>query len=504
MTQNAHSLPGQPTSLWLGTTPGTSFPSLQNDITTDVAIVGGGMVGLTAATLLKAEGKRVVVLDASRIVKGVTGHTTAKITSQHTLIYDYLVRWFGEEKARLYGIANETAIDQIEALVREKQIDCDFLRTEAYTYTLHEDERDLFESEAEMASRLGLPAHFVTETPLPYPVMAAVRFDNQAQFHPRKYLLALAQEIPGDGSEIFENTRALDVNEGDPCTVATEHGTVTAKHVIVASHFPLDDKLLYANRMQTFRSYVLALRTAGPMPRGMFISTEPTYSVRNHQMNDGELLLVGGEGHKTGEGDDTAARYRRLEEWARKHFDVLSVEYRWSTQDNQTLDRIPYIGRYSPTSTSRFVATGFAGWGMAHSTVAGILLRDLIMDRENPWEEVYNPHRVNIASLPDFVKHSAGITRHFVGDRVKTSDPDSVSRGEGKIVRTSEGVAAMYRAEDGTVTALSPACTHMGCYVRWNPGEKSWDCPCHGSRFDTDGKVLHGPAVDDLKPMDMP
>ncbi|MBK9053696.1 MAG: FAD-binding oxidoreductase [Chloroflexi bacterium] len=253
MFNNYDSLPGKATSLWLATTTEPNFPSLQSGLMVDVIIIGGGLVGLTAATLLKAEGKTVAVLEANRIVQGVTGYTTAKVTSLHSLIYDYLMGHFGEEKARAYANANQAAIEQIADLVHERQIDCDFTRTEAYTYTESDDEIDLLRDEVAAALKLGLPATFVTETPLPFPVKAAVRFDHQAQFHPRKYLLALAQQIPGEGSFIFEETRVVKLDEGEPCVVTTEQGTIAAQAVIIASHFPFDDKVLYASRLQQHR-----------------------------------------------------------------------------------------------------------------------------------------------------------------------------------------------------------------------------------------------------------
>jgi glycine/D-amino acid oxidase-like deaminating enzyme/nitrite reductase/ring-hydroxylating ferredoxin subunit len=499
MPNNYHSLPGKPISLWLDTTPETDFPSLENSLIVDVAIIGGGLAGLTAATLLKAQGKTVAVLDATRIVHGVTGYTTAKITSLHTLIYDYLIRHLGEEKARAYADANQAAIEQIARLVQEKQIDCDFIRTEAYTYTESRNQIDQIRTEVNAALQLGLPASFTDNTPLPFPVKAAARFDNQAQFHPRKYLLALAQEIPGEGSYIFEDTRVIDLSEDELCQITTERGTISAQDVIIASHFPFNDKTLYASRLHPFRSYVLGVRIEGSVPRGMFISTDPAHSLRSHPLEDGELLLVGGEKHTAGQGGDTVARYQRLEQWVRARFAVKSVEYRWSTQDNRTVDRVPYIGRSTPVSKHVYVATGFGGWGMSNSTVAGMLLSDLILGRANPWSQVYDPNRLNLESVPGFVKQTADIVRHFVSDRMPDEGAGSIEPGEGKVVNTAEGNIALYKSEDGTLTTLSPVCTHMGCVVHWNPAEKSWDCPCHGSRFAADGKVIHGPAIAHLE-----
>jgi glycine/D-amino acid oxidase-like deaminating enzyme/nitrite reductase/ring-hydroxylating ferredoxin subunit len=502
MTSTYASLPGKANSLWLDTTANTDFPILQSGETVDVAIIGGGIVGLTAATLLKAEGKTVAVIDANRIVHGVTGHTTAKITSLHTLIYDYLITHFGIEKAQAYADANQAAIEQIATLVNDKQIECDFIRTEAYTYTESDKETEQIKAEVKSATSLGLPATFLTQTPLPFSVKAAVRFDNQAQFHPRKYLLALAQEIPGDGSFLFENSRAVDITGNGLCVITTEHGDISARDVIIASHFPFNDKALYASRLNSHRSYVLAVRTADAVAPGMFISPEPTHSLRRYPTPNDNMLLVGGEGHITGQGGDTIARYKNLEQWAREHFDVKSVEYRWSTQDNRTSDRVPYIGLASPSAKHVYVATGFGGWGMTNGTAAGMLLRDLILETDNPWSEVYDPNRLNLIAIPDVVKHTADIAKHFVGDRLQNDGPNDLSPGEGKIVDTANGNAAMYKDDNGVITALSPVCTHMGCFVQWNAAEKSWDCPCHGSRFSTSGTVIHGPAIKCLEKLE--
>jgi glycine/D-amino acid oxidase-like deaminating enzyme/nitrite reductase/ring-hydroxylating ferredoxin subunit len=491
-------LPGKPTSLWLDTTPRTAFPPLPEGACVDVAILGGGIAGLTAATLLKQAGKTVAVIEAGRILEGVTGYTTAKVTSLHTLIYDRLIQAFGEEKARLYGEANQAAIAHIAATVRAGGIDCDFLRTEAYTFAETAAEAEKVRTEVEAARRLGLPASLVFETPLPFPVTAAIRFENQARFHPRKYLLALANGIPGDGSHIFEGTRVLDYSDGDPCEITTERGTLRGREVIVASHFPLADHSVYSARLSPHRSYVLGVRLDGPAPPGMFIATDSSHSLRSHPGPEGEVWMVGGEGHRTGEGGDTIARYRRLEEWARANFPVRSIEYRWSTQDNQTVDGIPYVGRATPIAKHVYVATGFGGWGMTNGTVSGMLLCDLLLGRENPWADVYDPNRLPLKSVGTLLSQNAEAVAHLVGDRLKPGAETDLRPGEGAILESNSGKVAVYTDDAGVSHRLSPICTHVGCTVAWNPAEKSWDCPCHGSRFSTDGAVIHGPAVNPL------
>lgn len=496
MSSLDQTLPGQAASLWLATTPETGFPPLQGGLAVDVAIVGGGLAGLTAATLLKAAGKTVAVLEAGRIVQDVTGHTTAKLTSLHTLIYDHLLRHFGKAKARAYGEAQQAAIELVASLVAERQIDCDFTRTEAYTYTDSAAAVGQIGAEAQAAIELGLPANYVEFTPLPFPVMAAVRFERQARFHPRKYLLALAAGLPGDGCHVFERTRVLEVRQGEPCTLVTEQGSLAARDVVVATHFPFDDKAFFASRLQTHRAYVLAARLAAPVPPGMFIDAAESFSLRSQPVADGELALITGEGHRVGEGGDTRACYQRLEILARNRLPITSVEYRWSTQDNFTPDRVPYIGRFTPRAEHLYVATGFGGWGMSNGTVAGMLLRDLILGRDNPWAEVFDPNRLNFASVPDFVKQNVKVAAHFVADRLPHGESEALAPGEGKVLH---GSVAHYRDEAGQIHRLSAVCSHMGCIVHWNAAEKSWDCPCHGSRFGIDGRVIHGPAIHPLE-----
>ena len=499
-------LPGKPVSLWIATTPDTEFPAQQGDVTVDVAILGGGITGIACAHLLKQGGASVAVVEAGRIVKSVTGNTTAKITSLHSLIYDHLTKNFGQEKAQMYADAQQAAIEKIASIVAEYEIDCDFLRANAYTYTESEEELEQITAEVEAATKLGLPASYVEETALPFRIKGAVQFANQAQFHPRKYLLELVKLIPGGSSHVFEQTRALDVEQDEHvCRVRTDKGTITAKDVILATHFPFYDHAMYFARMFPGRSYVLGCRLNGPVPEGMYVSPGfPHHSIRNNPYEDGRILMVGGEHHKTGQGGDTEERYKRLETWARSRFDVRSIEYRWSTQDNNTVDKVPYIGKSTPTSDHVWVATGFGGWGMTNSHVAAMILSDRILGRENPWAEVFDPNRFKpVTSAKDFVVENVDVAKHFFGDRLSASDIDSageLAKGAGEVVDWKGEKLAVYKDESGAVQAVSAVCTHLGCLVSWNGAEKSWDCPCHGSRFNYDGHVIQGPANKDLEP----
>jgi glycine/D-amino acid oxidase-like deaminating enzyme/nitrite reductase/ring-hydroxylating ferredoxin subunit len=487
-------------SLWIDTTEDAGFPPLDRPLSVDVAVLGGGIVGIGTALLLKRAGLTVAVVEAERVGTGVTGHTTAKLSSLHGLTYDGLCSSFGDDGARAYGAANQAGIEQIAQWVEEEGIDCDFRRKPNYTYASSRDMLGDIEKEVAAAQRVGLPASYTEETDLPYPVAGAIRFDDQAEFHPRRFLLALAALIPGEGSHVFEHTRATGVDDGKPCRVETTGAPLTAGAVVVATHFPMLDRGAYFARIHPERSYALGIRVRGETPQGMYISAEePTRSIRSHPLPDGEILIVGGEGHKTGQGGDTAERYRALERFAREHWDVESVEYQWASQDNESIDHVPYVGKLAPISRRIYTATGFKKWGLAQGVAAGMVLEDLILGRSNPWAKLYDPARMKpLASAKDFVTENANVAKRFVGDRLTKRggrDAEDLSPGEGDIVQLNGEKVAAFRDEEGVLHAVSTVCTHMGCQLNWNSGDRSWDCPCHGSRFAPDGEILHGPAV---------
>lgn len=492
-------------SFWIDTGPTLPpRPRLEGDVAAEVAVLGGGIAGVTTALLLAEAGTGVVLLEAGRLGGGVTGHTTAKVTSQHGMIYSRLRSRFGPEVAQAYGRANEAALAWVAERVERHGIACDFRRQAAYLYGSDGSVRGKLEEEAEAAIAAGLPASLVEEVPLPYPVEAAVRFDDQAEFHVRKYLPALAERLEAAGGRIFEQTRALGVDAGSPCAVSTTAGRLTAERVVVATHYPFLDRSLAFARVHSHRSYVIACEVEGAPPPGMHISADsPTRSIRAAPLDGREILLVGGEGHKAGEGGDTEERYRRLEEFGRRHWKVRSLDYRWSTQDNTTIDGIPYIGRLTPRSDRIFMATGFAKWGMTGGTVAGLLLSDLLLGRDNPWAPTFDPNRrPPLAGGLKLLEENARVGFHFFGDRLRkrgTRPIEDLAPGEGDIVRHEGEKVAGHRRDDGTLVAVSSRCTHLGCQLNWNSAERSWDCPCHGSRFTPEGKILQGPAVRELE-----
>ena len=474
-----------------------------------MVVLGGGIAGVTASYLLAQEGADVVLVEAGRIGGGTTGHTTAKVSSLHGMAYARLRSRFGADGAAHYGAANEEALGWITATAEAEGIECDLRERSAYTYTLQERRVDELEREAEAAAAAGVPASLVHETPLPFPVAAAVRAERQAEFHPVAWLAGLASAAERLGARIHEGTRATGVDEGRPCVVQTDHGDLQADRVIVATHYPFLDRGLFFARLAAQRSYALAMRIAGAAPDGMFLSADsPTRSLRAHPAPDGgETLIVGGEGHHVGRVAATEARYETLETWAREHFDVLDIGHRWSAQDPAPADGVPYVGGLRPFGDRVLVATGFNKWGMTNGTAAARMLADRIAGRPNPHASLFDSNRVDPrAAGPTLVKENASVALHFVGDRLaRAGDPQDLALGEGAIVKLDGRRTAAYRDEAGVLHALSPTCTHLGCELRFNDAERSWDCPCHGSRFDAeDGRVLEGPAVAGLERRGVP
>jgi glycine/D-amino acid oxidase-like deaminating enzyme/nitrite reductase/ring-hydroxylating ferredoxin subunit len=496
-------------SYWVASTPETAYPELSSTVEVDVAVVGAGITGVTAAVLLKRAGKRVALLDSKRIVCGATGYTTAKVTSGHGAAYGKLTDAFGEEGARTYAESNQAAIERIEELGPGAGIDCDFERKDNYVFAQSPEERTQLEQEAEVMRRLGLPASFVTETPLPFEVAGAVRLENQAQFHPRKYLLGLAETIPGDGSHVFENTRARFVNQGEPCVVETDRGNIRAAEVVVATHMPFMDRGLFFAKAHPHRSYAVAAPIdPARAPDGMFINAgTPTRSVRTIRDGDRLLIQAGGQGHKPGLAGDEPERYEALEAFLGEHWpDAGPVEYRWSTQDYMSADRVPYVGRLTRRSKHVYTATGYSKWGMTAGTVAAELIADGILGRESPWAELYDSKRLDLrASAGKLVKENASVGLRFFAQRLSRGEkrrPEDLANGEGALLRLGGLKRAVYKDDDGAVHVLSPVCRHLWCYVEWNAAERSWDCPCHGSRYTGDGRAIQGPTVQDLRRID--
>ncbi|MEU4311081.1 FAD-dependent oxidoreductase [Nocardia sp. NPDC024068] len=501
---------GVPESYWMQSTEQTSYPRVTGDIDADVAVIGGGIAGLCCAWEIAGTGRSVTVLEADRIVSGTTGYTTAKVSAQHTLVYDSLRSSFDAETAGMYARSQQDAVEHLVRTAADLGIDCELERAPAYTYVTAPEGVDQIRAEAAAATEAGLSASLVTETGLPFEVAAAIRVEGQVQFHPRRYLLALAAELTRRGGRIFERTRVLGLDEGDPCRLSTEDGaTVRARDVVIATHYPVFDRALLFTRLQPRRE----LAVAGPLsadadPSGMYITPEEnTRSVRTAPYRDGRrLLIVTGEHLRPGTAS-TVDRFDRLATWAREHFPVDSIDYHWGAQDNTTSDDLPYIGRFHPGARHVYVSTGFGGWGMTHGIAGGRILAAELAGDPLPWARIYDPRRLHpVVESGSLLKSGLDVGRHLIGDRLAPStfrdSSDDLAPGSGAVMRRSGQRCAVYRDEAGRLHTVSAVCTHLGCLVAFNDAETSWDCPCHGSRFDIDGKVLEGPATTPLRPVE--
>jgi glycine/D-amino acid oxidase-like deaminating enzyme/nitrite reductase/ring-hydroxylating ferredoxin subunit len=488
-------------SLWVSTTPEPSYPALDRDIETDVIVVGSGIVGLSTARVLAGRGLKVVVIEARQICHGATGYTTAKLTSLHSTIYSKLSKAWGDETAAVYAAANQAAIAKVRELAAVDRIECDLREASAFTYAESSDHLPEIEAEVDAARRAGLDASFVTDTELPYEIQGAVRLDGQAQFHPRRYCLGLAGAVVEAGGLIFENSPALSL-DSDSASVSTDRATAKATAVVVATQIPFVNSSGHFARMTPSRSYALALRPATEAIDGMYISVDqPTRSIRS--TGDG-YLIVGGEGHPVGEDPDTTRRYEALEQWSHERFPGASIDFRWSAQDYRSSDGLPFIGRLRLGASHVFVATGFAKWGMTNGTVAAMIISDLIADLPNDWADTFDSTRIAVAQgLAGVVTANLEAAKHFVGDRIASRDrieAADLRPGSGGVVSLNGEKVAAYRDDGGQIHAVSAVCTHLACQVSFNTAERSWDCPCHGSRFDVEGRVLAGPAVKALAP----
>ncbi|MGH3937210.1 MAG: FAD-dependent oxidoreductase [Pseudonocardiaceae bacterium] len=492
-------------SLWLEAMPGYGYPSLAGDQTVDVAVLGGGITGLTAALLLALRGARVAVVEADRVGGGVTGNNTAKITALQSTIYSTVQRAHGRQAAADYAGGSMAAVHRVATLVDQEGIECDLRRRPALTLAMDNSELPAVQGEAEAAAAAGLPVSWADKVDLPLPVAGAVQLDDQIALHPVRYAHGLAEAIRRTGSEVYEGTRATGLHEGVPCRVVTTGGTVSAGHVIVATHYPIFDRGGYFARLEAVRSYCVAAAVRDPLPTGMSINAgSPTRSLNTY----GDRLIVGGESHPTGARGVDESCYRRLEDFARAHWDVTEISHRWSAQDASSYDQLPVIGRYTPFSSGVYVASGFMKWGLTGGTMAAAILADLISGREpEPWAGRFRPQRLSPRSAPRFVKMNAKTAVDLVVDRItpaEVSSPAEVPAGEARVVRAGRGKIGAFREPDGTLHAVSLRCTHLGCLLRFNGAERSWDCPCHGSRFAVDGSVLEGPAVTPLRRHQLP
>ncbi|WP_229683171.1 FAD-dependent oxidoreductase [Virgibacillus oceani] len=502
-------LPDSTESYWIDSTDVPTFPQLDENISVDAVIVGGGITGITSAYLLANQGRKVALLEADRVLNGTTGHTTAKITAQHDLIYDELITNMGKSKARLYYEANMEALTFIKKTIDKLQIKCDFSEQDAYMYATTEEYKLKIEKEAEAYKTLNIDGELTDTIPLDIlEIRNALIMRKQGQFHPLKYLSTLVQQIKEKGGLIFENTTAVNVETGEHTTVLTRDGfRVTAKHVLACSHFPFYEGVgLYSTRMYADRSYVLAAKTKKKLPDGVFISAgKPKRSLRSVTINGEEMVLIVGESHKTGQGIDTMKHYEALEDFGQQVLGLESIEYRWSAQDLTTLDKVPYIGAITSGDSNVLIATGYRKWGMSNGTAAALLLSDIVLGKKNNFEQLFTPTRPQATqSLKNFFVQNANVASHLIKGKLELSniDPKTLSNDQAAITTVKGERKGAYRDTNGELHIVDTTCTHVGCEVEWNSGDRTWDCPCHGSRFSFTGDVIEGPAEKPLQKYD--
>lgn len=499
---------GASTSIWMATASVPEFPPLAADLTADVCVIGAGIAGLTSAYLLSRQGRKVVVIDALGIGAGETGRTTAHFFPPDEWYTD-IESAFGKDKARLVADSFSAATDLVESIIQKEGIDCEFERLDGYLYALPGNGFKKLDKERDAAQRAGVDVELLARVPgLVFDTGACVRYKHLAQFHPLKYLSGLAQAIVRDGGAIYGGTRAVDIDGDNQLQVVrTRGGAITAGAVVVATNTPFNDRVVMHTKQAAYRTYVVGMRVPkGSVPRILLWDTgDPYYYVRLETPDpsaDEEILVVGGADHKVGQDDHPEHRYDEIERWVREHFPMAqAVAYRWSGEIMEPSDGPAYLGRNPLDEKNVYVITGDSGNGMTHCTIGAMIISDLVAGRDSPWSSIYDPARKVTHGITDFVSEQANTLSQYK-DWVTGGELDSareIAAGEGAIVRDGTRKLAVFRDEQGELHALSATCTHLGCIVHWNSAERSWDCPCHGSRFDTEGEVLHGPAASALE-----
>jgi glycine/D-amino acid oxidase-like deaminating enzyme/nitrite reductase/ring-hydroxylating ferredoxin subunit len=505
-------------SVWAATAKMPSYPALHENIHADVCIVGAGIAGLTTAYLLTQAQKSVVVLDDGPLAGGMTEVTTAHLTCAIDDRYDEIERLHGEQGARLAAESHAAAINRIESIARLEHIDCEFERLDGYLFLPPGESQDVLDRELAAAHRAGLTGvERVSRVPWPdFDTGPCLRFPNQGQFHPLEYLAGLARAIERGGGRLFTKSHADQIQGGSPARIKVGHNVVTADAVVVATNVPINDLVAIHTKQAPYMTYVIGARVPhGSVPKALYWDTgevsrhsrpAPYHYIRLERMGNGnggghDLLIVGGEDHKSGQASDTLERHARLEDWARERFPMMEeIEFVWGGQVMETIDGLAFIGRNPLDADNVFVATGDSGMGMTHGTIAGMLLTDLIHGRQNPWASLYDPSRKTLLAAGTFAREALNTASQYAswltgGDVTNVGE---IPKDSGAVVRRGLSKAAVYRDEDGILHERSAVCPHLGCIVQWNPAEKTWDCPCHGSRFNKLGQPINGPANTEL------
>ena len=495
-------------SLWISGTKKTNYQTLEKDEKADVCVIGGGIVGAITAYLLTKKGLNVIVLEKDKLCMGVTANSTAKLTSQHGLFYKYLYDEYGADFAKLYLESNENGIKLAEEIIQNENIDCDFEKKDSYVFATTITELEKVKKELNTLNKLGFDAEYVEKIEIPADnVLGAIKFKNQAQFNARKYTLQLFEKTSNLGAKIYENSKVEKIEKmGETYSISVGKNEVTAKYVVIATHYPIKNfPGVYFSKIYQDKTYVIAVDIGENKKTidGMFIqSCEPVISFRTAKYNEKELLIVAGSGHKTGQPNSKIEdNFINLENYIKKYYPNSKIMFKWSTEDCITLDKIPYIGKFSNLLSNMYVATGFKKWGMSTSHVAGKIITDLILNNKNKYADIYKATRLNpiknIKELGNMIKES---TNSLVLNKLKPINTEfkDIKLGEGGIVEIDGEKVGIYKRQDGEIFAVKPYCGHLGCLISWNNLEKTWDCPCHGSRYDYMGNIITEPTVKGL------
>lgn len=495
-------------SYWIESTKDleNNYPKLENNLETEVCIVGAGLVGILTAYYLSKNGKKVIILEKDRVCSKTSGNTTAKITSGHGLFYKYLIDSEGKKFAKKYYEANEHAINNYKNIIEKENIDCDFEYQNSYIFTEKEEELTKIKDEVESLHLIGADAEFTTKTDLPFSIKGAIKFKNQAQFNSRKFAIQLLDKMIKEGNvKIFESSKVIDIKKDDGFyNILTKENIVKAKYVVQACRYPIINAPgFYFFKMYQSKSHGIAIDADTDFFEGMYINSElPTKSFRTIKDGDKRLLAIVGQDYKTGSEIDYANIEVQLEKIAKDMYPNCKIKYRWSAEDCISLDKIPYIGEFSKFMPNVFVATGFKKWGMTTSLVAANIICDKILEIKNEYEDIFKATRTepikNIKEVENMLKQT---TKSLIIDKLEIPKEklEEIKNGEGKIIVVDGKKVGIYVDEHGKVFKVNPVCSHLGCELIWNSLEKTWDCPCHGSRFDVSGKSLEVPSVDDLK-----
>jgi glycine/D-amino acid oxidase-like deaminating enzyme/nitrite reductase/ring-hydroxylating ferredoxin subunit len=504
---NTH--PGESISVWFQNLEMPRYSSLSQNIFTDVCVIGGGIAGLTTAYLLAKEGRPVCLLEAYELASGQSGKTSAHLSNVLDDGLHQLEKYFGKDGLKLAIESHTKALDQIEKIVRQENIDCEFERVSGYLFSSQKDSNKYLKKELEAANHAGLKAEYMDSSPLAnFDNGPCLHFPRQAQFNPVKYYRALAKKITDLGGKIFTNSHVVEVQGGTDAFVKTKEGyVVSCQHIVVATNVPINDMFAIHTKQAAYRSYVMGLKVPkASVPKAFFWDTmEPYHYVRTQASDGFDILIVGGEDHKTGQENNPELCYEKLELWAKEKFPMAGeILWHWSGQVIEPVDGLAYIGRNPMDDDNVYVITGDSGHGLTHGTIGGMIITDQIMKRKNPWEKIYNPSRITLRASGHYLKENANVAAQYTEWLETKSKPsfDDLPKNEGVVFRDGTSMVAAYKDGQGKMQYMSAVCPHLAGIVNWNKSEKSWDCPCHGSRFDCHGKVIEGPAFMDLDKID--